>query len=369
MFRSVKQHSPIAVDLGTASLHVVQLDRQGGKLALQRWCELPVKPAPGGDPPAGDGAAAMPRWPAIDRTRFQGNEVVVSLAPPDIECAPLRVPENLLQFEHDQLLAAIQHEVGRHISHPVESVEMDVWRLVPGHLDAPNLMVAAARREVILGVLAWLNEQGLTCRRIDVGPLAAMRACSRLTNRPAPEQLWGVLDVGKAAVRLYIGIDEVPVYVRCIPKGGDEMTRRISEELGVEFGIAESYKRHYGIHGTDGHYRSGLPISDAVDSRRMAGILLGALRPTIRSLAEEIQRSFRYAMGLYPDRPIAGLWVIGGGADLAGFPDVLGDMLGVVIHKVTPDLLPGDWVVPSGRWESAVSRVVNSLGACLGEMN
>lgn len=369
MFRtSIKHYSPIAIDIGAANLHAIQLDRRGGKLAVQSWCELPVAAEPEGKT-AGQAPLSPASWPIIDRARFTGSEVVISLNPPDVECAPLRVPENLLKMDHRALLAAIRHEVSRSISQPIDGAEIDAWPLVPGHLDSPNLMIAAARRDLIGSILAWLERQHLICRRIDVGPLSALRACARLAHLPSGDQLWGVLDIGKAAVRLYIGIGEVPVYVRCVPRGGEEMTRRISEELGVDRAVAEAYKRHYGMQSTDGHRRSAAAIDDAVDSRRMAGILLSVLRPTIRSIGEEIQRSFRYAMGLYPDRTIAGLWTIGGGSELAGLQDSLHELLGVAVHKVGGTPSSGEWVNPAGWPEQMVTRSMSCLGSCLGEMN
>lgn len=365
---TAKQHSPIAIDVGSANLHVAQLQRREGNVAVHAWCDLSLEPKGSGKEHT-QAEPAPGRWPDLDRNRFLGNEVVVALNPPEVECAPLRVPENLLKLDHRTLLAAIRHEVSRTISLPIDGVEMDVWPLMSGHLDSPNLMVAAARREVIATLLNWLDQQKLICRRIDVGPLAALRACARLANAPANDQLWGVLDIGKAAVRLYIGIGAIPIYVRCIPKGGEEMTRRISEELGIDRAVAESYKKHYGVHGGDGHYRSDAAVDDAVDSRRMAGILLGALRPMIRGMGEEIQRSFRYAMGLYPDRPIAGLWVIGGGGELAGLPEIMSELLGVPVQRVTSTLLPAAWVVPAGGADQAILRSITALGLCLGEMN
>lgn len=366
--KATRHHGPIAIDMGSSGLHAIQLDRQSGRLVVQSWCELPVI-RDAGNPADGSSRPAASRWPAIDRSRFVGRDVVISLNPPDVECAPLRVPENLLKMDHRALLAAVRHEVSRSISQPIEGAQIDAWPLVPGHLDSPNLMIAAARRELIAGILAWLESQRLICRRIDVAPLAALRACIRLAGRPDRGQLWGVLDIGLTAVRLYIGIDETPVYVRCIPRGGEEMTRRISEELGVEASVAERYKCHYGMQSSEGHYRAASAVDEAVDSRRMAAILSGVLRPAIRGIGEEIQRSFRYAMGLYPDRPIAGLWTIGGGAGLSGIQACLHELLGVPVHLVGASQLPGDWIVPSGWAEDSVTRSMTCLGSCLGEMN
>jgi cell division ATPase FtsA len=159
-------------------------------------------------------------------------------------------------------------------------------------------------------------------------------------------------------------------------RSGEEMTRRISEELGVDVRTAESYKRHYGVHasagtvgsGTDVHYRPLASGEDAVESHRMAGILHGTLRPIIRGIGEEIQRSFRYAMGLYLDRPIAGLWVIGQGANMHGLAETLGPMLGIEVHRLTSGNLPSDFIVPSSITDEVAPQLAMCMGLCIGEM-
>lgn len=369
---------PLAIDVGAGGVHALQLERRGSAMVVRHWSYQPIRDAAcdragaghqaSDDRPAFDRPAVEPNLPPLNRERFVGNEVVLSIGPPDLECTPLRVPDNLLAMDHAALLAAIRHEVGRSISMPLEQVEMDAWRLVPGHLDCPNVMVAAARREAVGRVLRWLDAQGLVCRRIDASPLAAVRACGWLPDWPTDDRLWGVLDIGRSAARVYIGIGQVPVYVRCVPRGGAEMSRRISEELNVDPKTAESYKRHYGIHNGDGHYRPATAGVSAVDAQRMAGILLGILRPVVRGIAEEVQRSFRYAMGLYPDREISGVCLVGGGANLPGLCETLGDTLGVGVHRLSAESLSSTVALPAGFPDEMAPSLAVCLGLGLGEV-
>lgn len=395
MFLPVKSlHGPVAVDIGAGGVRAVQMERRGSSLVIRHWAHVSTPGAPSAER-APDAPAcsehAQPRPvaavhtlpPTLDRDLFVGNEVVVAINPPDVECTPLRVPDNLLKLERNTLINAIRHEVSRNINLPIDGVETDIWRLVPGHRDSPNLMVAAARRETIARILAWVNSQKLICRRIDVGPLAALRVCARMPHPPAEDHLWGVLDVGRSAIRLYIGLGETPVYVRCMSRSGEEMTRRIGEELGVSPKVAESYKCHYGVQaaangelvaahaggpGSGGHYRPLTSGDDAVDSHRMAGILLSVLRPIIRGIGEEIQRSFRYAMGLYLDRPIAGLWLVGQGANMQGLAETLSPMLGIHVHRLSTAMLPSNIVAPHNMGDDVVPQLATCLGLSLGEM-
>jgi Tfp pilus assembly PilM family ATPase len=174
----------------------------------------------------------------------------------------------------------------------------------------------------------------------------------------------------------------VPVYVRCLARGGEDMTRRIAEALGVTREAAESYKCHYGVgaapglgeeHGPCGVRGGSADPSGAqagtLNGRRMASILLGVLRPSLRSIAEEVQRSFRYALGIYRDRPVSGLWLIGGGANLVGLAEVMAELLGVPIFGASGPRLPEGIDVPPGWSNAEHARMAVSLGLALGSMD
>ncbi len=346
----VLQHTRLAaLDLGSENCRLVQLGGEHGSLTVREWRRLEGE------------AAALPLVPLGQAV--PGRRVSLALSPPDVECCPLRVPEGVLGLEHQALIQAIRHEVGRHIANPVEQVELDAWPLPRSAAEGPNIMVAAAPKQALQGVLDWLDARSIQCSGIDVGPLAATRACLHLCDRPAEHQLWGVLDIGRQAVRLYVVIGETPVYVRCMLRGGLEMSRRIAAELGVELDVAESYKRHYGIGGTDDHYRHSDRAEQTVDEFRMAGILMGVLRPILRGIGEEVQRSFRYAMGLYPDHPLRDLLLIGAGAGLTGLPEALGQMLGIPVSRVTDERQQH---AASPAAKETLPAFVTAVGAALG---
>lgn len=359
--------SPIALDAGCVATRALQLQREAGGWSVRRWARWPVGSATAG--PEAPDARPGGRDPIdLRRQGFLGREAVLCLNPPDVEFCPLRVPEALLALEHERMLAAVRHEVARHARTPVQEAQLDAWPLPAGQGDCPNLMVAVAPAATVQGLIGWVEACGCACTRIDAAPAVVLRARRRLLGGAVDDCIWGVLDVGWQYSRLYIGLGEVPVYVRCIQRGGEHFTRRIASELGVEPQIAERYKRRYGIAASEAGYRPVLSPDALLDERRLAAILLGALRPAVRGISEEIKRSFDYAMELYPDKQVTRVEVCGGGAVMPGFCAQLAAMLGIEVVGADAWTAPDVPRRPADLSADGVIELTTALGLALGEV-
>lgn len=367
MWSPIPKNIPIALEVGAGALRALQLKQNGDGVCIDRWYRRALTPVTG----KGKEGEQEPAWKSVrlcEQGQFTGRDVVVSLSPPEMECFPLRVPANLLELEKSKLMQALSHEVTRHVSSDIANLELDYWRLSPSDTEGPNMMIAAAQRPRIQEILEWLDRQHLVCRRIDLAPLTALRACLRLTQGD-PEAITGALDIGRRESRLYIGLGDVPVYIRSMRRGGDEMTQAVSAELGVDWNTAERFKCHYGIDVQEGQQRSSGAVEDAnqIDEQRMAGILLSVLRPMVRSLSEEIKRSFHYALEFYPGRPINGLHVIGGGANLKGICSLLEGFLGIPVRRID-EVVGGSLAESKALPQEIVMEMINPLGLSFGEI-
>lgn len=312
----------------------------------------------------------LPDLSGIDlpsQERFSGRSVVACLNPPDIECYPLRVPDALLQQEPGKRVAAVGHEVSRHLKSPLDTYQLDSWAMPAKRTDNPNLMVVAAPRALVDLLINWLEQQSLTCHRLDVAPLALASGLRSGIANEKENTIWGVLDIGSDNARLYIGIDDAPVYVRCIGKGGSAMTARIASELDVEWRIADQYKRRFGIGPppNEDDICSDLDHS-SLSQRQMAEIIDGCLRSVFREMSEEVKRSFQYVMELYPDREADCLYLVGGAANLPGLPARLSDMLGIPVHHPISHRLPRNLKQSNGAVDQRTSELMTALGLCLG---
>jgi Tfp pilus assembly PilM family ATPase len=371
----------IGLDAGAETLRAVQLRRQRTGPVLANWTEQRRPRYTTDDaPPTGDASETFadasegrptptkcPSLAALDG--FAGREVAMCVGPPTAEYCALRVPDSLLAADHKSLLRAIRHEVSQHIKRPTDHIEIDAWPLAPGHRDACNIMATASPRDQINQTLKWLDSQNVSCVRLDAAPLVLLRAAAAEWHEGVAGRMWGVLDVGARASRLYLGIGQTPVYVRCLQNGGDAMTARIAAELQVDWRTAERYKRHFGL-ATDGHaVRPMHTLAHAADEERMASILSGVLQPILQGIATEIERSYRYMMALYPDTPVAGLILAGAGTCLAGFGIALERMLGIPVRPFAARAIVARDRGHHNLPPHAAPGIAAALGLCLGEVS
>ncbi len=369
MWPRLNNTTPIAVDVGMTSLRAIQLARSNGTFTVRHWANqsYPTEVSEGQEACPKEVTVALQHAKLAGHDLFVGRKIVTALGPPDVEVCSLHVPQKILSQEKEAIVRSIRHEVARHVSIPVDTAELDAWPLPAGQNEGPNVMVAAVSRTTIKDLLDWIDAQGCLCTRIDLAPLAIMRAVTRIMSDIPTDRLWGVLDIGLRSSRFYLGLGETPVYVRNMRAGGDLMTRRIVNELNVDLAMAERFKRHYGIRAEPGGYRPMLAEQGPVDDKRMAGILLGILTPIIRGMAHDIERSFRYAMDLYPNRSVSDLILVGGGCSLEGLPELLQSLLGIRVRRVSADRL-----AQAGRHhpvlaENVLTRLVTCLGLSYGE--
>jgi Tfp pilus assembly PilM family ATPase len=355
--------APLAIDVGAAMLRAVQIERMNNRVQVRHWASQPRLPAPGTNGPAepGDDLRAV-----LDR--FDTREVALSLAPPEAEFCSLQVPAALASGDHGALLHGIRQEVARYVRCPIDTAELDAWRLPPGHRDGCNIMVAAAPRSIIEKQVNWLEQLNRTCCRVDVAPLAAMRACAQLVDDIACGKVWGVLDLGHRNTRLYIGIDETPIYVRCLAVSGQMMIERVASELHITIDAATRYVRHFGIAAAHGSYRPMAALTSGISEERMASILYGVLQPLLHSMRTETEKSFRYSMALYPDTPVGGLVLAGGGAALKGLEEEFVRQLGVPVTRLDTQRLTNAASSGSALTADVAGGLVTAIGACLGEL-
>lgn len=365
-----KTTAPIAIDVGTSALRAIQLERRGDGHAIRHWLNqsLPTaeKEAQGG--PDKEGLPGLAHARLANLQPFAGRQVVTLLSPPDVEVCALRVPDKLLSRGTGAVIAGVRHEVARHVSISPETAEIGVWRLPAGQPEGPNVMVAVTPKALIKRLLEWIDAHGCVCVRIDLAPLVMMRACARIMKDLASDRLWGVLDIGLRSTRFYLGIGETPVYIRSLCASGDLMTRRIVNELGVELRMAERYKRHFGIRANGGGYRPMLAEQGPIDANRMSSILLGTLSPIVRGMAQDIEKSFRYAMDLYPGLAVSELVLVGGGSNLDGLPEHLGELLGIKVRRATADPAAIGHSNHPALAEKTLAEMVACLGLSYGEI-
>lgn len=206
-----------------------------------------------------------------------------------------------------------------------------------------GLLVASPRQPIISAVTA-VEKAGLNVARVDLSSFAALRAIAE--ENLAVE---AVVDMGAHITNIVVHNQGIPKVVRTVARGGQELTQRLAERLGIEPPEAEMRKRENGLNGSNRDVSDGL--SDGV-----------------RPLISEIRSSLNYFNQTNPGAQLQRISLTGGGSNLTGIAEILTDQLGVPTGVVEPmQHIRNRWASKAAQQQgSELSATAVSVGLAMG---
>jgi type IV pilus assembly protein PilM len=335
----------LGLDIGTTAVRVVEvvIDRPGGRgrhpghAVVSRVGEVPLPPGAVRDgevaDPAVVGAAISELW---RQTGLRSRDVRVGLTGSRVVVRVVDMPA----MPDDELEGAVRFSAADHIPIPLEEAVLDHAVLEPappGEPGAPEMvrvLVAAAHRSALDGLLAAVAAGGLRAVAVDLVPFALVRGLTERAAEPfpipsedspelspelrpaAPALAEAVVSVGAALTTVVVHEGGRPRFVRTVQAGGDMLTAAVADELGIDLEAAEAAKRDANSAADPGANGLGADGSDNDLARRAARVV--ELR--LAGILGEIQSSLAYWMA-QSDRPLRRIVLTGGGAragDIAG---------------------------------------------------
>jgi type IV pilus assembly protein PilM len=236
-------------------------------------------------------------------------QVVIGVSHPQVVVRSMRMP----RLPADQFASALPYQAKDVIALPIEDALLDFQPLddgSDGH-EVEGLLVAAPRQPIV-GVVRAVEAAGLVVSGVDLASFAAMRAVGGIGF-----QAEAVIDMGAQFTNVVIHLEGVPRIVRTLPRGGQQLTDRLAERMGLTPGEAELLKRDVGLIGPNAE---------------VCGILSEGIRP----LTADIRASIQYFSSANTTVTLRRLTLTGGAAELPGLRAMLSDELGLETESVSP---------------------------------
>jgi type IV pilus assembly protein PilM len=209
----------------------------------------------------------------------------------------------------------IRWEAEQHVPFDMANVELDFQILDP---DADglqmNVLLVAAKRELVEGRVGLLKEAGLLAAVIDVDAFAIHNAFE-LNHPDAMQGVVGLVNIGHEVTNVNVLEDGVPVLTRDLSVG----TRRFREDLQREKGLSAEDSEHV-VQGLT----QNADLAGYVDARAEE-IAVGVERA-----AAFLATASRSAGGL------SQVFTSGGGARIPGLNEALADRLKVPVELASP---------------------------------
>ena len=394
----------LGLDVGTSAVRVVEVayerpsrGRQRlGRPEVTRVGEVPLPPGAVRDgevvDPAAVGAAIRELW---RQTGLRPRDVRVGLTGPRVVIRVVDMPA----MPDDELGGAVRFSAADHIPIPLDEAVLDHAVLEPAPPAEPGgppqvrVLVAAAYRSALDGLLAAVTAGGLRAVAVDLVPFALVKALSDPAEPVDPAEppleaedgfaaagtvpAEAIVSVGAALTTVIVHEAGRPRFVRTVQAGGDMLTAAISEELGIEIDAAEIAKRRgspsearNSFLGTEEEGAPQAPPSSSGGSwgaeppegdlaRRAARVV--ELR--LAGILGEIQSGLAYWMA-QSERPLQRIVLTGGGARAGEIAGRLALLVGAPVEwGVVQRLDAPEAAAGAGDWADHTVAAGLALGA------
>ncbi|WP_156760503.1 type IV pilus assembly protein PilM [Microbacterium karelineae] len=303
----------IGIDVGASGVRVAEVvtRRAGGEVLRRHGQEaLPHGAVRAGVVHDADAVAHAVRR-ALRTARVRSRRVALAATSSQAVVRATRIPV-LTARERQGALPHIARDI---LPIPVERAVLDFAPTsapVDGHVD--GLLVGMPADDVA-GLVAAVERAGASVGSVDFGAFAALRALPRTPNDAHASV---TLDLGASTTTLTVEADGMPVLVRVLSRGGDEITAALSERLGISHAEAEERKR-----------RADIDPDDASD---LAEVCRDAMRP----LMSEVRSSLDYFRSAHAGIGITRMRLVGGGSLLSGVRELFERSFRIVVDVVDP---------------------------------
>jgi type IV pilus assembly protein PilM len=298
------------IDIGAGSIKVVRIaPGKQPKLLSAAIVELPLEAE------AASVTGADLRSLATAGKVGRGN-IVTLMSGKDLTIRSLTLPK----MPMSELNEAVRWESKRYISYSVDNAQ--IAYLIVGEkneaaVEKYEIVMVAAEWEKVLGRLAPFTEAKIKVSAVDANALA-LRNVLRLRGKPGDVNVL-VVDIGAGKTEINIFKGGALRFSRCLESGGLDMTRSVSDSLGIGLPEAEERKR-------------SLSLSIPPDEDQAVAVVLSRLD----LLLMEIRRSVEYYKTTFRETGVERSILTGGTALMQGIGEYFGRSLAVTVELDQP---------------------------------
>ena len=304
----------VAIDIGSNSIKMVQLSQVGGQYSLVQWAkeELAAETIVDG--------AIMNTGEIIDVIKrvtqsTSTKNVVVSVSGNAVIIKRI----TLQAMSMDELEEQIKWEAEQYIPFDINDVNIDVHILEGAHPDPSQMdvLLVAARRDLINENLSLLQQSGLTPAVVDVDAFAMANMFK--VNYPELNDMGTValVNVGHSSVNIHVLRDGISVFTRDLTSGGAAFTEELQRALTISYDEAEQLK----VGGDEN------PMTLEVEQ---------ILSTALDSLSNEIRSTLDFYMSTSTDGVIDKILLSGGAARTPRFADMVYQQTRIPVEEADP---------------------------------
>ncbi len=252
MFNLFGSKGKLGIDIGTASIKVVELETKDNRFALKNYGLFELK---GSDKNAGSGDQSILKLPdgeiiwgikeVLTKSKISARDVVASIPSFSTFSTVIEMP----YLSEDELAKAIPFEARKYVPIPLEEVVLD-WSIIgvtgQGANPTVQIFLAAVPKDETARYQSIMQGAGLNLRALELENSALIRAL--LGNDLAPT---AIVNIGGRSTSILIVSKGYERLSHNYEVGGFEITKSIARSLNVSLEKADDLKKRLGLKPAD----------------------------------------------------------------------------------------------------------------------
>jgi type IV pilus assembly protein PilM len=323
----------VGIDIGTFSVKAVEVEIRSNGAVVTRLGQrtLPPLAVVAGEIRSVDEVAKAIRA-LLSTAAIRTKKCVVAVSGTQVVVRAAEFPA----LRDSELRDALAFQVVENLPIPESELVSDYLRLTHDggeqRADTLEILMAGAHESVVGRAVSAVQQAGLDLLAVDTASLASARgftAWLQQSSSSARDQggCQALIDVGAGLTTLTVLRSGVVAFVRTLPIGGDGVTEKMAQALGVDGSRAEWLKR-------------ASSIDQQVDD--VEGLAREIVANAVSEIVTEVASSLEYHLLQVSDPTLDSVWLTGGGALLLGLEGSLAERLGVEVHSVDLDVVFDD---------------------------
>ncbi|PIK14477.1 MAG: hypothetical protein CES88_09030 [Halobacteriovorax sp. JY17] len=308
----------IGIDVGLSSVKVAQLDgneESGFKLVAYGSEPLPEGAIIEDDIQKEEEVIEAIRS-AIEKAGISSVNAVLGLAGPNTVARKLQLAGGSEEEIEDQ----VSWEVEQYIPFSLETSKVSFHIVGENEGGGVDVIVAAAKGEVVESYRELLEKAGLKPKIFDLGLLAVVNVFELVYSEKLedPNESWILMDLGAQKTEFIIYKNNKIMFTKEIMIGGVIITEEIQRQMGVNYYEAEDLKNH-------GDENGNLPeeILEIIDS-------------VVESFFAEIKKTVDFYISSTSDESFVECVLTGGSSLIPGLTEGLEALLGISVSIMNP---------------------------------
>jgi len=296
----------IGLDIGSTSIKIVYVGRQGGSVHLLS-AGVVRAPALGmlSDSETDLVVIATTIKKLMADTKISGKEVAVALPESEVVTRVIEMPN----LSDQELSSAIEWEAEQYIPMPLSESSLShevIERKEGGNM---KVLVVASTKKLVEKYLKVCEMAKIKVTAVDTELIALSR--SLIGQGPGSTVL---VDMGARSTDIAIVSGGRVLFARSLATAGEALTRAVALGLSMELNQAEEYKKTYGL-----------------DQSKLEAKVRGAMMPVFEVIVGEVKKAIEFYKSQSPSESIKSIVLGGGTAGLSGLVSELASKLGVEV--------------------------------------